>query len=207
MNLSARLNGLSGTRTNHFRGATKMPHGSKPTNQIIITMHSRIYEIDAKIIESDDWAGESTIANEHGEIEGVDYYREITDENERCEYIENFFTKWFPDNSFKIVSNVPGQTAVVRFVGDIKALYQKWMDEIKARANELTIEEMNRLDVFRVRMACEEPFDLSSKFYMENWTGCTSSADDFLSYLRYLDEKNEGKHFLLYVGQVFDYHF
>ena len=127
-------------------------------------MHSRIFEIDAKAIERDDWAGESTIADENGEIEGVDYYSEITDENERCEDIENLFTEWFPDNSFKIISNIPGQTAVVRFVGDIKSLYQKWMDEIKAHANELTIEEMNRLNAFRVRKACEEPFDLSIKF-------------------------------------------
>jgi hypothetical protein len=170
-------------------------------------MHSRIYEIDADFIKDDEWAHESEIADENYHIDGVDYYGEIEDANERCEDIKNFFTMWFPNNSFKIVSNEPGQTAVVRFVGDIKALYQKWMDEIKAKAEALTIEEMSRLAVFEVRQSCDQPFGLCSKFYMRNWTGCTTDADDFLSYLNYLDEKNEGKHFKLYIGQVFDYHF
>lgn len=172
-------------------------------------MHSKIYEIDADFIKDDEWAHESEIADDNYHIEGVDYYGEIKDAEERCKWIEAFFTKYFPDNSFKIVSNVPGQTAVVRFVGDIKALYQKWMDEIKAKANALTIEEMNRLAVFEVRQACDQPFGLCSKFYMRNWTGCTTDADDFLSYLHYLCEKRTSKrqHIKLYIGQVFDYHF
>ena len=91
-------------------------------------MHSRIYEIDADFIENDEWATECEIADENHHIDGVDYYGKIENENDRCEDIKNFFTECFPDNSFKIVSNVPGQTAVVRFVGDINALYQKWMD-------------------------------------------------------------------------------
>ena len=170
-------------------------------------MHSRIYEIEADFIKDDEWAKECEIADDNYHIEGVDYFGEITDANERCEDIKNFFTNWFPGNSFKIVSNVPGQTAVVRFVGDITALYQKWMDEIKAAANKLTIEEMTRMAVFEVSQSCREPFGLSSKFYLRNWCGCTASADDFLSYLHYLSEQNKGKHFKLYIGQVFDYHF
>lgn len=170
-------------------------------------MHSRIFEIDADIIKDDEWAQECEIADDNYHIDGVDYFDEIEDADERCEDIKNFFEESFPDKSFKIVSNVPGQTAVVRFVGDIKSLYQKWMDEIKAKANALTLEEMNRLAVFEVRQSCNQPFGLCSKFYMRNWTGCTADADDFLSYLHYLDEKSEGKHFKLYIGQVFDYHY
>ncbi len=170
-------------------------------------MHSRIFEIREKDFDKyEEWANEDDIADGNGNIEGADYWDELNEE-QRVESIENFFLKWFPGNSFKIVKNKPGKTAVVKFVGDLKALYQQWMDDIKAKANALTIEEMNRLAVFDVRMACKEALGLSSMFYLNGWTGCTGFADDFLSFLSYLSEQNNGKPFKLYIGQVFDYHF
>lgn len=169
-------------------------------------MHSRIFEINAKPIKSNEWASESGIADEDYRIEGVDYFMEIKDADERVENIENFFTEWFPNNSFKIIKNEPGETAVVKFVGDINALYEDWRNQIQDAARNIS-EEMKSMDLWALRNALDEPFNLSTKFYLENWNGCTAGADDFLSYLRYLDKENKGKPFKLYVGSVFDYHF
>lgn len=169
-------------------------------------MHSRIYEIKAENFgKYEEWANANDIADGDGNIEGADYWGRLN-EKDRVENIELFFTKWFPGNSFKIIKNEPGKTAVVKFVGDINALFQQWMNEIKAAADKLTIEEMSRSAVFEVRMACQEALGLSSKFYLNEWNGCTTCSDDLLCWLRYLSEKNNGKPFKLYIGQVFDYH-
>ena len=170
-------------------------------------MHSRIFEIQDTNFERDAWASEETIADENYHIEGVDYFGQFDDDDERCKHIENFFGEYFPGKSFEIVKNEPGETAIVKFVGDIKDLYRQWMEQIKSAAEELNEENMNDLGIFKVERACTEPFQLCSKFYQEGWNGCTSSACDFFSYLRYLDKKNDGEPFLLYIGQVFDYHF
>lgn len=169
-------------------------------------MHSRIFEIKAKPIKDDEWASEIAIADDDYRIDGVDYFQKVKDADERVEDIENFFLKWFPNNSFKIIKNEPGKTAVVKFVGDINALYEDWRNQIQDAARNIS-EKMSSMELWALRNALNEPFDLSTKFYQEEWNGCTVSADDFLGYLRYLDEKSGGKHFKLYVGQVFDYHF
>lgn len=169
-------------------------------------MHSKIYEILDHSIEMEEWAMESTIGDEYYHINGVDYYSELDNAKERCECIEYFFSR-FPYNSFKIIKNAPNKTAVIEFVGDIKLLYQKWMEEIKEAAKRLTIEEMNRLAVYDVRLSCTQPFGIDCMFYQEEWNGCTVEADDFLSMLSYRAEKNNYKPFKLYVGQVFDYHY
>ena len=168
-------------------------------------MHSNIFEIQDTNFKPDEWASEYSIADDDYRIDGADYWDERS-ENERAEVIEDFFLRYFPGNSFKIVKNEPGKTAIVKFVGNINALYAEWMQQIKDAANELG-EEMTSTMLYNVRNALEEPFDLSSKFYMDDWCGCTTGADDFLSWLRYLSKKNDGKPFRLYIGQVFDYHF
>ena len=169
-------------------------------------MHSKIYEIRHNPFENNEWASECEIGDEYGNIEGVDYYDILYDPARRCETIKSFFEKWFPDNSFKVLENEPNKTAVVEFVGDINALYDKWREQIQKAAQDLS-ERMDGIWVYRVRMALDGPFGLSSKFYQPEWNGCTVCADDFLGYLIYLDEQNDGKPFKLYVGQVFDYHF
>lgn len=169
-------------------------------------MHSNIFDIKADYFGPEDWAGEATIADEHYYIDGVDYYQVIYDEKVRCELIELFFGKYFPDKSFEIVKNEPGQTAVVKFVGDIRNLYEQWREQIQAAAEELTVEGMTSIGIYHVEMACKQPFELYSKFYQEDWNGCTVDADGFFDYLRYLDKENNGEPFDLYIGQVFDYH-
>ena len=169
-------------------------------------MHSSIYEIKAEPIEREDWAGENDICDSDFRIDGVDYWCE-RDKASRVEHIDNFFNKWFPDNSFDVIENEENKTAIVEFVGDIEALYAKWRGEIQSAAGALSIDGMTDLGIFRVRQACNQPFELSSKFYQEDWNGCTVDADDFLSFLRYLSKQNDGKPFKLYIGQVFDYHF
>lgn len=186
------------------QGGLTLSH-RKRTNQNIITMHSNIFEIQDTNFKPDSWAGWNTIADSDSRIDGVDYWDE-QNEDERVEVINDFFLRYFPDNSFKVVKNEPGETAVVEFVGDIKSLYASWMEQIKNAANELN-DEMTSTMLHNVRNALDEPFELSSKFYMENWCGCTAGVDDFLSWLRHLSRKNEGKPFRLYIGQVFDYHF
>lgn len=122
------------------------------------------------------------------------------------EDIENFFLRYFPDNSFEIVKNKQKQTACVKFVGDIDALYEKWYVGVKDAFNELD-KNMGTMEAFKLRMALKEPFDLSTKFYLPEWCCCTESADTFMEWLKYLSKQSEGKPFKLYIGQVFDYHF
>lgn len=170
-------------------------------------MHSRIFEIKDAYFERDEWASDYDIADDNLHIEGVDYFQPLGDEGLRCEDIKDFFTNVFPDNSFKILSNRPDETAIVRFVGDIKALYEKWIASIKEAANNIDYEEKGWLSIYDVALAVNDPFDIDHKFYQPDWNGCTVGADDFLGYLRHLSEKNEGRPFKIYVGQVFDFHF
>ncbi len=170
-------------------------------------MHSTIYEIREVDIRPEEWATESAISDDgNGRIEDVDYYEAVSAE-ERYDAIERFFLRCFPENSFQIVRNFVARTAVVMFVGDIKALYDRWLNDIKEQAAELNYENAEDLGLHYVRKACSRPFGLSSKFFMPDWTGCTADANDFLGYLRHLSEQNGGMPFCLYIGQVFDYHF
>ena len=169
-------------------------------------MHSRIFEIRDENFKPTEWANKDTISDGDGNIDGADYWTELR-EPERVESIENFFTKWFPGNSFKIVNNEPGKTAIVKFVGNIDNLFTQWRKQIQDAAEALTIDNMDDMGVFRVRMACIQPFELSTKFYQEDWNGCTVDADDFFWFLRYKSKQTEGKPFCLYIGQAFDYHF
>ncbi len=171
-------------------------------------MHNCIFEINDTPLGRDDWANESTISDGEYEetIDGVDYYNAFEKPEERCEAIKDFFTDCFPDKSFRIIKNKPDKTATVEFIGDIRKLFQKWMDEIKAKTDALTIDEMSKLAVFNVRRACVRPFGISDKFYQEEWNGCTVDADDFLSMLYDLAKENDFKPFRIYVGQVFDAH-
>ncbi len=170
-------------------------------------MHSTIYEIRESCISPEEWAYESAIADGAGKIAGVDYYGRINDERKRCERIADFFLGCFPDKSFELVKNEPGETAIVKFVGDIEALYDKWIAEVKENAALLSRENISDLGLYYVRAACTQPFGLSSKFYLPGWTGRTGDADNFLLYLRHLNKENNGRPFFLYIGQVFDYHF
>ena len=169
-------------------------------------MHSRIFEIKDENFKPTEWANEYTISDGDGNIDGADYWTELS-ESERVQNIEIFFTQCFPDNSFEIVKNKPGKTAIVKFVGDTDNLLAQWRKQIQDAAEALTIDDIDYMDVFRVRMACTQPFELSTKFYQEDWNGCTADADDFFWFLRHKSKKNEGKPFLLYIGQAFDYHF
>lgn len=169
-------------------------------------MHSSIFEIRTENFSHDDWAGESTISDEDYRVEGADYFGELEDADERVEEILNFFLRSFPGKSFKIVKNEPEKTAVVEFIGDIDALHEKWYECVKAAFGGLD-KKMGTMDVFCVRLACKEPFGLSTKFYLPEWYPVTESAETFMEWLRYLSKQNDGKHFKLYIGQVFDYHF
>ena len=169
-------------------------------------MHSRIFEVREKFFPKDEWANDAKIANEAYEVDGADYFGVINNEHDRVEDIEDFFTKYFPCNSFKIIENEPGQTAVVEFVGDIDGIYAKWYSCVADAFSGLN-ESMGTMEVFYLKNALEEPFELSSKFYLEDWSGCTGPVSDFLEWLKYLSRENDGVPFRLYIGQVFDYHF
>ncbi len=168
-------------------------------------MHSTIYEIREVDFLPEEWATESAISDDgNGRIEDVDYYGAVSAEK-RHDAIE--LLRCFPENSFQIVRNFVARTAVVMFVGDIKALYDRWLNDIKEQAETLNYENAEDLGLYRVHDACMHPFGLGSKFFMPDWTGCTADANDFLGYLRHLDKKHGGGPFYLYIGQVFDYHF
>ena len=152
-------------------------------------MHSRIFDVRDKNFPVDEWAGESIISNENYEVDGADYFDVVYNENERV-----------------VIENKPGQTAIVEFVGNIDEIYAKWYECVKDAFSALD-ENMGTMTTFRVRNALEEPFELATKFYMEDWTGCTAPACDFLDWLKCLSKQNNGEPFKLYVGQVFDYHF
>lgn len=170
-------------------------------------MHSTIYEIREFDFQPEEWAIESDILDDvNCSIEDVDYYEAVSAE-ERCDAIEHFFLRCFPEGSFQIVGNFVARTAEVMFIGDIKALYDRWLNDIKEQAAALNYENAEDLGLHRAHYACMHPFGLSSKFYMPDWTACTADANDFLGYLRYLDAKHGGRPYRLYIGQVFDYHF
>lgn len=170
-------------------------------------MHSTIYEIREFDFQPEEWAIESDISDDvNCSIEDVDYYEAVSAE-ERCDAIEHFFLRCFPGGSFQIVRNFVARTAEVMFVGNIKVLYDRWLNDIKEQAVALNYENAENFGLYRVHDVCMRPFGLSSKFYMPDWTACTADANDFLGYLRYLDAKHGGRPYCLYIGQVFDYHF
>ena len=169
-------------------------------------MHSRIFDVRDRNFPVDEWASESSISNERYEVDGADYFVVVHDENARVEDIEDFFTKYFPLASFKVIENKSGQTAIVEFVGKIDEIYAKWYECVKDAFSALD-ESMGTMAAFRVRNSLEEPFGLATKFYLEDWTGYTAPACEFLDWLKHLSKQNNGEPFKLYVGQVFDYHF
>ena len=135
-------------------------------------MHSRIFEVRYKNFPVSDWANGTKISNENYEVEGADYFDELDDKDERAGDIEDFFTKYFPFNAFEVVENEPGQTAVVKFTGDIDEIYAQWYEHVKDAFSGLN-KSMWTMDMFRVKMALDEPFDLDYKFYLCDWFGYT----------------------------------
>lgn len=169
-------------------------------------MSGIIYEIRNEMLKPEDWARASELGNAENQINGMDYDSEILNADERVEAIDYFFSHLFPNNSFEIVNNKSNETAYIKFVGNIRELYEQWIANIKRKADEINIEDMD-FGLYEVHCACDEPFGLSSKFYIPDWTGCTGSAGDFMDYLRHRSEESDGEPVVFYVGQVFDYYF
>lgn len=174
--------------------------------------HATIFEIRSENFKPKNWEKEFNFS---GHFDIVTQYRDIDYFGEmpsafRCEMINAFFGRWPDRKSFNIIQNEPDKTAVIEFVGNLHQIHTEWQKQILSAASKMTLDYFEDIPLYfyHVRDALNHPMGADTTiFYLKEFSDQLQESGGFLTYLRQLSKKNEGKPFKLYIGQVFDYHF
>ena len=157
-------------------------------------MHSNIYQISTMPIDKEDWLTPSYFHDNSQDF--ADYIGDAYDGEERKECINSL------GDLFDGVFTMDGESLI--YNGSDKFV-EDWCKEIQRRAASITPQTIfENVNLFRLKKLTDTThIDISSRFYIEEWNGCSGAADDLIGFCHY--KLNVGDR--LYVGAVIDYHF
>ena len=161
-------------------------------------MHSEIIQITLERVGKESTLNQNTL-DTVGEEYSIDYTRDLS-KQERREAIDRFVAS-LPQGMFSLKDD--GETLV--YMGGMDAFKQKWIDEIRAKANEITPDNIFDWVGSRWQLTnlLKNPLKMDVRFYMSDYDDVyTYKSLEFMERVAGLKEGTE-----LYIGGVVDYHF
>lgn len=160
-------------------------------------MHSKIFQISNKPISKDDYTSPETYYDNSGDF--ADYIGDEIEGEEREDCVG------YLAHDLRGVFTAAGRDCLVYLGRDaLQAFLQEWADDIKAKAAELTADNiLVKQRLYNIRATTKETHRRTDyRVHIEEWNGCAGPFGDIIEWASQL---KEGDH--IYVGAVIDYHY
>ena len=162
-------------------------------------MHSKIFQISSKPISKDEYTSPETYYDNSSDF--ADYIGdEVKDKEERdncvgylAHVLRGVFTAVGRDHLVYL-----GEDALRKFL-------QEWADDIKAKAAELTADNiLSNQRLYNIRATTEEThLRTDYRVHIEEWNGLPGPLGDIIEWAA--SQLKEGDS--IYIGAIIDYHF
>ena len=164
-----------------------------------MTMHSKIFQISSKPISKADYKVSEDYYEGHDSW--ADYIGDEVDDKEEREDCVGYLA-----HELRGVFTAVGRDHLVYLGEDaLHSFLQEWADDIKARAAELTADNIladQRL--FNIRATTNKTHRCSSyRVHIEEWNGYAGPFKDIIEWAA--NELKEGDS--IYIGAIIDYHY
>lgn len=161
-------------------------------------MHSNIYQISSQPISKEDYANPSRYYENSDDF--ADYIGDEVPDEEREDYIG-----WFADSVKDVFTAVGDGVLAYKGKEALQAFKQKWADRIKEVANELTADNLFKVQsLWRIgEMTKRTHLESSYRVDIDGW--CGGVAYPFGELFEWANSQlEEGDH--IYIGAIIDYH-
>lgn len=160
-------------------------------------MHSCIFQISTKPIGEDERKNPDYYYDEHPFADYIGNELKGSDREEAIGYLADTLKDVFTPSGRDCLA-YRGEEALKKFL-------QAWADDIKAKAAELTADNiLSEQRLYMIRSVTQETHKRTSKrVHIEEWNGWAGPMEDLIEFVAH--EMKEGDK--IYVGSVIDYHF
>lgn len=153
-------------------------------------MHGRIFEIREQRMPKEEWLNETDLYDEDTSF--ADYYRDSEDREDDLEWLKSAL----PSSMFKMEGDE------IEIISDGKEIMEKFIDRIKAEANELSYESVVKgVQKYKLGLALKGALHSDFMFYTDTAGYCHDSTEFLTDCINYCQGKK------LYVCGILDYHF
>jgi len=162
-------------------------------------MHGKIFQIDTKPISRDEYVSPEEFYDNSSDF--ADYIGdEVTDRQARKDYVG------YLAGDLKGVFKPAGKDCLV-YLGKeaLRKFLQDWADDIKAKAAELTADNILKQErLYKIRATTKETHRRTDyRVYIDEWNGWAGPFEGIIEWAA--NQLKEGDK--IYVGAIIDYHY